>query len=103
MIGKAERKDRMYKILLRQILTFAFISARCGNGMISLNKLFVKFEKLNHSDIVSFMDESMMRDIFRREITGDGIVYRLTANFRYAEFDVVNTYVNKQLKKAEKK
>lgn len=98
MIGKTEREDRKYAIQLRQIVTYAFIKARgCESRCISLQKLYGRFCRLNQSDIVSYMSEPLMREIFKREITGSGIVYRLTGKFRYVEYDVVNKFVNKEL------
>ena len=103
MIGTLERRKGMYKVLLRQIVTFAFIKARCNDGRIALYVIQKKFGQLLPSDVVSYMNEPILKAMFRREIESNGIVYHLTANFRYAEFDTVNKFVDEQLKKAEKK
>ena len=99
MIGKLERREVGYRTRLRSIVTYAYIHARGHNGGVTLEELAEKFGGMINADIVSYMNEEISQQIFKREITGMGIVYRLTAKYRYASFDDVNKFITDKLKK----
>ena len=102
MIGVSERKAPGYRKKLKDIVTFTFVRARYGTYRVKHREICRHFMTWPSSDITSFMCEPLLKGMFTRLITDDGIVYSLNARYRFLKFDDVNKELEKVLDKNKK-
>lgn len=99
MIEKIERRTSKYRLRMKAISTFAFIKARYGHGSVTHEEICEKYSGIDRNDIVSYMNESFIHEMFERVITERGMKYILRAKFADATIDEACKYVCEQLKK----